>query len=186
LARGSGARSLSGMAPAAGTYRRPLLGLSRSTTTAACVAEGLEPWHDPHNADPAYTRVRVRHDVLPVLERELGPGVAAALARTAALLRADADALDDLARQAFADCRTEDGLDTDRLESLAPAVRSRVLRLAALRAGCPGTDLFAVHLDAVDALVTDWRGQRWVDLPGAVRALRAGARLRFEPSAVAG
>ncbi|MPZ93508.1 MAG: tRNA lysidine(34) synthetase TilS [Propionibacteriales bacterium] len=186
LARGSGARSLSGMPPAAGIYRRPLLGLSRSTTTAACAAQGLEPWHDPHNVDPAYTRVRVRHDVLPVLEHQLGPGVAAALARTAALLRADADALDDLARQALADCRTEDGLDTDRLESLAPAVRSRVLRLAALRAGCPGTDLFAVHLDAVDALVTDWRGQRWVDLPGAVRALRAGARLRFEPSAVAG
>jgi hypoxanthine phosphoribosyltransferase len=94
LARGSGARSLAGIPAADGLVRRPLLGIRRAQTRAACLAEGLEPWDDPTNADPAFARARVRHTVLPVLESELGPGIAEALARTAQLLRADADALD--------------------------------------------------------------------------------------------
>src|SRR5262252_7260377 len=83
LARGSGARSLAGMQADSGRYLRPLLGLRRAETRAACAALGLEPWHDPHNADPGYARVRVRTRLLPALEDELGPGVAEALARTA-------------------------------------------------------------------------------------------------------
>lgn len=94
LGRGSGARSLAGMAVASGSYRRPLLGVDRATTRAACDAERLAPWDDPHNTDPSYTRARVRHDALPALERALGEGVTAALARSADLLRDDADALD--------------------------------------------------------------------------------------------
>jgi tRNA(Ile)-lysidine synthase len=186
LARGSGARSLAGMAGRSGIYRRPLLATSRRTTRDACAAEGLDPWDDPHNEDPAYARVRVRGAVLPVLEQQLGPGVAEALARTASLLRADADALDELARVAAADCAVPGGLDVPALLALAPAVRMRVLHAAARRAGCPGTDLFARHLASVDALLTCWRGQRWIDLPGAVRARRDGGTLRFVPSAVAG
>ena len=98
LTRGSGGRSLAGMRRAFECYRRPLLDLTRAQTEAACRAEGIEFWTDPHNDDPRFTRSRVRSTVLPVLERELGPGVAAALARTADLLREDAAALDELRR----------------------------------------------------------------------------------------
>jgi tRNA(Ile)-lysidine synthase len=101
LARGAGARSLAGMPARRGLLRRPLLGLRRADTLAACAALALEPWHDPTNtpADPAVgpLRSRVRAHVLPVLESALGPGVAQALARTADQLREDADALDALA-----------------------------------------------------------------------------------------
>src|SRR5215472_15332886 len=97
LARGSGARSLAGMAPASGRYLRPLLGLRRAQTRAACAALGLEPWDDPQNADHAYARTRVRERILPLMEELIGPGVTEALARTADQLRADADVLDDLA-----------------------------------------------------------------------------------------
>lgn len=97
LARGSGARSLSGMPPRRGIVRRPLLGLPRSVTVAACEALGLEPWQDPTNADPTQLRARVRTHLLPLLEEGLGPGVAAALARSAHQLREDADVLDVLA-----------------------------------------------------------------------------------------
>jgi tRNA(Ile)-lysidine synthetase-like protein len=122
LARGSGPRSLAGMAPVRGPFRRPLLGLRRADTLAACAALGLEPWHDPTNdADGGPLRSRVRGVVLPLLERELGPGVAEALARTAAQLRADSDALDaqaaDLLVRAAAgnddDGRDDDGHDDD-------------------------------------------------------------------------
>ncbi|MFD2083083.1 tRNA(Ile)-lysidine synthase [Actinopolymorpha cephalotaxi] len=194
LARGSGTRSLAGMSPGgamsrsgAGRYRRPLLGLTRATTEAACTAEGLRFWSDPHNTDPAYTRSRVRHQVLPVLERELGPGVAAALARTGDLLRDDADALDEAADEAYAKCRTPGPaagaaavvLEVEVLAALPAAIRRRVLRRAALAAGSPGTDLTAGHLAALDALVTDWHGQAWVEVPGDVRITRRDGEIRL-------
>lgn len=187
LARGSGARSLSGMAPRQGRYRRPLLDLSREHTRAACAAEGLTPWEDPHNEDPGFARVRVRREVLPVLERELGPGVVESLARTARLLRDDADALDELAEAVRARTRDDDGaLDAPALAREAPAVRRRVLRRTALEAGSPGTELFAVHVDAMDALVADWHGQAGVDLPGGLRMRRQGGSLTIAANPVAG
>ena len=60
LARGSGPRSLRGMPARRGHYRRPLLGVSRATLRAACEAAGLQPWDDPHNADPAFARAEGR------------------------------------------------------------------------------------------------------------------------------
>ncbi len=171
LARGSGARSLSGMAAVRGRYRRPLLDLPRDTVRAA--AAGMATWDDPHNADPAYARSRVRHSALPVLERTLGPGVAAALARSAARLRADADALDDWAARARDEATRDDGLDVAALAALPSAVRTRVLRLAALMAGATASDLSAGHVEALDRLVTGWHGQGPLDLPGGVAAARA-------------
>jgi tRNA(Ile)-lysidine synthase len=183
LVRGSGTRSLSGMAPRDGLWRRPLLGLRRTDTEAVCRAAGLEWWDDPHNADPALTRVRVRTRVLPGLEAELGPGIVTALARTAELARADADLLDALAADLAAAVTDSAGaLDANALAGAPTALRTRVLRRAALAAGCPGTDLTAGHVDAVARLVTDWHGQRGVDLPGGVVARREGGRLRLDRS----
>jgi tRNA(Ile)-lysidine synthase len=189
LARGSGGRSLAGMPARRGCYRRPVLGVSRATMREACQALGFEPWDDPHNTDPAYSRTRVRHQVLPVLEQELGPGIADALARSARQLRADCDALDALARaeaQRLADAGP--GLDAGALAPLPVAIRSRVLRESAIAAGCPAGALTARHIDALDALVTSWRGQRWADLPGGVRGRRQYGRLLLEAatSATAG
>src|SRR5690349_10964370 len=59
LARGSGSRSLAGMPRRRGTFRRPLLGVRRPVTAAACAALGLPAWSDPHNADRRFARVRV-------------------------------------------------------------------------------------------------------------------------------
>jgi tRNA(Ile)-lysidine synthase len=189
LARGSGTRSLSGM-PAvtgpSGRYRRPFLTVDRHITRSACLAQSLPVWDDPHNADPAYTRSRVRHEALPSLEKALGKGVIEALARTAHLSRDDADALDSWAAEAELSVRIDrpgtegwDGceLDTARLYALPPAVRRRVLRRAALAAGAPGGSLSARHIGEIDRLVTSWRGQRAINLPGLVEATRQGGRL---------
>ena len=177
LARGSGARSLAGMAAARGRYLRPLLGLSRAVVRAA--ADGHATWEDPHNADPAFARSRARHDALPALERALGPGVAAALARTADLLRDDADALDEWAARALAAATVDDGLDVAVLAALPAAVRTRVLRRAALAAGSPGSALGAAQVSGLARLVTDWHGQGPLDLPGGVAASRVCGTLAF-------
>ncbi len=151
LARGSGGRSLAGMPARRGPYRRPLLGVRRATTSAACAELGLEPWLDPHNRDVRFTRTRVRHQVLPALEAALGPGVAEALARTASQLRADAECLDDLAFAESAKLRgygsDPAGLDVGWLRALPAAIRTRVLRDAAIMAGCPRGALTAGHVD---------------------------------------
>jgi len=187
LARGSGARSLAGMAERNGRYLRPLLEVSRSQTRAACAAQGLDPWEDPQNADPGYARARVRHRLLPALERELGPGVTEALARSAAQLRVDADFIDSLAQTATerltgGSGRPLTGLSTDAVAALPAAIRSRVLRNAAIAAGCPPGALTAAHVAALEALVTGWRGQRGADLPGGIRGQRRYGKLTFGAS----
>jgi tRNA(Ile)-lysidine synthase len=183
LARGAGARSLAGMAERRGVYRRPLLGIRRAQTISACEELGLDPWQDPHNADSRYARVRVRHQALPALEAALGPGVAEALARTARQLRADADCLDDLAfaesEQLRGSASAPAGIDVPYLAELPEAIRSRVLRAAAVMAGSPAGALTARHVRQVAELVTCWHGQRWADLPGGVRVRRRGGKLWF-------
>jgi len=180
LARGSGARSLAGMPASRGPYRRPLLQVSRATLRAACEALGLRPWDDPHNGDPAYARARVRHAALPALEAALGPGITEALARSARQLRADAEVLDDLAAREAGLVRDPDGAwPATRLAALPAALRTRVLRLAAIAAGCPPGALAERHIEALDRLVTSWRGQRGTDLPGGVRGTRRCGKLLF-------
>ncbi|MFE9244216.1 tRNA lysidine(34) synthetase TilS [Nocardiopsis sp. NPDC006938] len=180
LARGSGARSLAGMAPRTGAYLRPLLDLDRATVREACSLMGLSPWEDPHNHDPRFARSRVRHEALPALEAALGPGIAAALARTATLLRADADTLDALAADLHGRAREGGpGLAVGVLEGAGPALRTRVLRRAALESGCPASALNARHVRELDRLVTAWRGQAHIDLPGGVRGRRDAGRIVF-------
>jgi tRNA(Ile)-lysidine synthase len=175
LARGSGPRSLAGMAPRTERLVRPLLGLRRRVTEQACAELALEPWSDPHNDDPRFARVRVRRTVLPTLEAELGPGAAEALARTAALAREDADLLDALA--ADADPGT-DVLEAAALLDHPAALRTRVIRRWLLRHGA--AEVTASHVAAVEALVTRWHGQREIHLPG-VRVTRQDGSLHCRP-----
>ena len=169
LGRGSGPRSIAGMRTHDHPWGRPLLDVPRATTVAACAQLGLTPWADPHNTDPAFTRVRLRHEVLPLLDDVLAGGVAAALARTAAQLREDVDALD-----ALAAALDWDG-DVAELSGHPAALRRRVLRKWLLASGV--RELTDAHLRAVDDLIGRWRGQGGVWLPGGLEANRAHGRL---------
>ncbi|WP_157416948.1 tRNA lysidine(34) synthetase TilS [Nocardioides sp. Iso805N] len=205
LARGSGGRSIAGMRHSFNrgsvVFLRPLLDVTREQTEATCRHEGIDFWVDPHNADPRFLRARVRHDVLPVLERELGPGVAATLARTAEQLRPDMEFLDDFAVRLFGEAREviddepTGGLGVrvriDVVEPMGWSMRTRVARLAALEAGCPGDELFAVHINAVADLLLSGAGRRQIQLPGHITAYQDTSVLAFRrtgegPSATAG
>ncbi len=173
LARGSGARSLSGMRAKEGIYRRPFLGIQREIVRNE-VSE-LDIFEDPHNSDLKFSRVRVRNLVLPLMETELGPGITQALARSADLLRDDADALDALARFEI----TRVGHDVNLLGALPRAIRTRVIRQLAITNGCAINDLTRDHVLAIDALLTNWHGQGALNLPGAVSVERRHDRLTF-------
>ncbi|WP_345155676.1 tRNA lysidine(34) synthetase TilS [Micromonospora maritima] len=182
LARGAGPRGLSGMPERRDLdgvpLLRPLLDVARDETRSACAALGLDPWTDPHNTDPAYARARVRAEALPALVDALGPGVVANLARTARLLAADTAALDALADAALVDVRAGgDGLSVDGLAALPAAVRTRVLHAWARELGAAPAALSHRHVAALDALVTGWRGQGPVHLPGGRLVHRRAGRL---------
>jgi tRNA(Ile)-lysidine synthase len=170
LGRGSGARSLAGMRSHDPPWYRPLLGLRRATTHAACAALGLTPWQDPHNADRRFVRTRLRTEVLPLLEEVLGGGVAEALARTAVALREDTATLDDIAAATLAGLDTDAGLDTSRLMDLPAAIRRRVIRGWLLAGG--GCGLTDKQIRAVERLVTAWRGQGGVAVGSSLRHQR--------------
>jgi len=176
LARGSGTRSLSGMAAKNGLYVRPMLSLSRETSEQVCIENNLEFWSDPQNQSLEFTRVKVRNVVLPVLEENLGPGVSDALARSAAIFRDDADALDAIAELECESLNLAD-LECKVLEKMPRAIRSRILRRAIYAAGAPSGAISAAHLAFVEALVTAWHGQGEVSLPGGVKVARISGRL---------
>ncbi len=180
LARGSGGSSLQGMAREAGLYRRPLLGIRRAVTIQACVDAGLVPWNDPHNDDPAYTRVRVRNTVLPVLEAELGPGVAEALARTAEQLREDEEAfatmIDEVAEELAEFIDGGIAVPVGALAANPAALRQRIIRFVVQSEF--GVSLSRAHTLEIARLVTDWHGQGPLDVPG-VEVVRADGRIEF-------
>ncbi|MFT4260270.1 tRNA lysidine(34) synthetase TilS [Microbacterium sp.] len=185
LARGSGATSLQGMAPVREDedgvrWVRPLLGVRRERTRAFCAASALEVWEDPHNADDRFARVRVRRSVLPVLEAELGPGIAEALARTAEQLREDAEAFDEMIHETIEDIveHAEAGISVSAaaLAANPAALRNRIIRLVASSEF--GAALTRTQTLEVARLVTDWSGQGPIDLPGC-SAARVGGRVVF-------
>jgi tRNA(Ile)-lysidine synthase len=183
LTRGSGARSLAGMRPGFDRFRRPLLHVTRTDTETACTVEGIEWWTDPNNSDPRFTRSRVRTTVMPMLEEELGPGVAEALARTADLLREDADALDRETGRQLERLHTDDGLPIAELAGLDAAIRHRVIRSAAVGAGAIAAELSRGHVLAVAAMALGPDGGKQIQLPGHVTAYRTTGHLRFRRTA---
>lgn len=175
LGRGSGPRSIAGMASDDPPWGRPLLDVRRAQTHAACSALGLHPHHDPHNDDPSFTRVRLRHEVLPLLEDVLAGGVAAALARTAAQLREDAAVLDAQAHELLRRVRDGSELDADELQAHPGALRRRVLRTWLTAHGA--TALTDAQLRWCDALLGAWRGQGGVHVGGGLVVSRRRGRL---------
>ncbi len=185
LARGSGTRSLAGMAPRRGERMlgvpadaevvRPLLGLRRSVLREACADWGIRVWDDPANTDSRFRRSAVRAHAIPALVGVFGDTVVEALARTAGLARADADALDTLAGAAAAAALDGGRLRVEAIDRLPEALRSRVVRSWLDAAGCP--EVHRRHVAAVLELVDDWRGQGPLHLPGGVRVRRSGGLL---------
>ncbi|WP_415395487.1 tRNA lysidine(34) synthetase TilS [Rhodococcus globerulus] len=164
LSRGSGGRSIQGMQAFDDPWGRPLLGVRRGVTRAACEDLAITPWEDPHNTDDEFTRVRLRHEALPLLEEILAGGVAEALARTATQLREDGQVLDALAGAVLLRVVVDGEVEVDTLAESAGAIRRRVLRSWLLGSGAKA--LTDKQLRAIDALIADWRGQGGVAIGG--------------------
>jgi tRNA(Ile)-lysidine synthase len=204
LLRGSGAEGLAGMAPertlAVGgrvLLRRPLLTWARRADTEGyCRERGVEFRSDAMNEDERFARVRVRRQLMPLLET-FNPRAAEALARAAALLREDSAALDGLAAALLEEARAEAGacegeektlmqaegfpLKVEALARAAPAFMRRALRLWLAGARGDLRRLSRAHLHGVERLLEGERGGRVAELPGGSRVERRRGLLHFRP-----
>jgi tRNA(Ile)-lysidine synthase len=165
LLRGAGLDGLAGIRP---DRRRPLLGLRRSETSAVCAEAGLTPVDDPSNADPAFRRNRVRHELLPLLDAIAERDVAEVVARQAGHLRDDADLLAELAAAL-------DPTDARALAAAPVALARRAVRAWLQRDHPPD----AATVERVLAVA---RGaSKATDVGGGHRVVRSSGRLRLQP-----
>lgn len=171
LFRGGGLSSVAGIDPVSGPFIRPLIETSRAEVEAFCRAKRLRPREDPTNSDTRMLRNAIRHRVLPALEKASGRDVRPTLARTAALLRLDAEELDRQAAQASSELveETPEGVQVPAtaLVTLPAAIGGRVARAALHRARIASTS------DDVDAILDLARGR-----PGRRRNLTGGTTAR--------
>lgn len=170
LARGSGPKSIAGMREERGFYIRPLLGIRKETLLQMCADEGLEPWHDPHNSDPMFLRVKIRSEVIPYLEKNLSPGIIEALARTAAIIDEDAAALEEQIAEQIEDIVeiAEGGISISAqwLRANPVAIRHRTIRMVVQAEF--GVSLSRERTLAVAALLDSVGEPKLVELPGVV------------------
>jgi tRNA(Ile)-lysidine synthase len=134
LIRGAGPRGLSAIAPARRRICRPLIELRRDAVREWLDARGFPFRVDPSNADPTFTRNRVRHRLLPLLKAEFSPAIVGVLAREAAIARDDEDHLQgeaiEVARSVVLASEHDVAVDAAALRCLHPAIASRVARIA--------------------------------------------------------
>jgi tRNA(Ile)-lysidine synthase len=170
LARGSGLSALAGMDAfdPARAIARPLLGLTRDSLRQASLDQGIEFWDDPHNEDTQYLRVRARK-LLAVIESELGPGIAKSLSRTANQVAEVEEVLTAMAAELVGEAKHSGTAQSVSysiavLDTQPTAVRTKALHMIASRAGAKA--ISSVQIEAIDALITNWHGQKSAALSG--------------------
>ena len=157
----------SGMAQRNGKIVRPFLHIRRADTVGACEELGLEVWHDPMNSDPAYRRVAMRQSIIPALSDLLGGDAVPALAATANRIAADQALIEQLANLTPTTSCVE-------LEGDAGPVRRRRLAIWLLD---EGVRVQGDQLAAIEALVTNWRGQGPIAVGGGRSVARIDGKL---------
>jgi tRNA(Ile)-lysidine synthase len=186
LMRGAGLTGLAGIYPRRGRVIRPALECTRAELREYLRSRG-ESWvEDETNDDLDNPRNRVRHRVLPELDRAAGGATRPAIARAAGLIREDAEWLDQTAAERFAAVvtRTPDGLAIDAagLTAAPPPIVRRVL-LKALRQMAPDREIGLDHVETATALLGS--GEGGVDVPGSRMELRRGKLVLIQQKVLA-
>ncbi|HXW84919.1 MAG TPA: tRNA lysidine(34) synthetase TilS, partial [Candidatus Binataceae bacterium] len=181
LLRGAGLAGLGAMSERGpGRVVRPLLSLRRRDILAYLGELGAEFMEDSSNASRAPLRNRIRHDLLPLLEREYAPGVSPRLAGLASELRRVNDFVAREARRELGRVRLADGaLNLERLGALDPALRGPVLRAALVEDAGSLRRFGRVHVDALLRLCLECPPSGELILPGGVHARRDYDRLQI-------
>lgn len=189
IARGTGLKGLCGIRPVRGRWIRPLLDLDRDQIEKFLTEQGTDWCTDATNEEDAYTRNRIRHNILPALKRQVNEGVVRHLEELSVQAQEVWEYLEKGTNEAWKRCveiqepecaeKTEDRqdrcrcllIDGEHLKQEMPAVRKLLIRECLASVLGSEKDIGSVHMQAVLELFGRQSG-RQLDLPGNVSAVR--------------
>ena len=183
LMRGSGPLGLSGIAPVRdGKIIRPLMRLKRSEIIDYIVEKKLPFVTDASNTDLSFTRNRIRHHLIPELEKSYNSAIIETLNRLATIMRAEDHWFENSLSKDFSNCISVKGrdavsIDLDQLEGLADAARRRIIRKAILSVKKDLRRITLAHIDAVLTLIDKSPGMGCLNLPDGIRVVLKAADL---------
>lgn len=190
LLRGSGSRGLSAMRPRRGDVIRPLLCLNRAEILQYCGEALLLPRHDASNDEPKFCRNRLRHELIPLLQREFNPSLTDVLCRTADVLADEQQFLREHVEENLASwsVRTDRGyrLDGVIFSGLAVALQREVLRNLLEKIRGDHRRIEFVHVEQIRTLFLQEHGSRRLDLPDNCQARKSYQELYLETLANSG
>jgi len=185
LLRGTGPRGLAGIPPIRGRIIRPMIGVTREAVEQYCESQQLSYRIDESNRDVAFTRNRIRHEVLPVLER-IQPALVSNLSRLAEIMRAEDDLMSEQANNALRGVASqrpgEVGILLSLFGALAPALQRRVIRAAIAKVKGDELDIELERVEALLQLALGGRTGALVELPGGLRAERTYGEVVIAPA----
>ncbi|MDH4179018.1 MAG: tRNA lysidine(34) synthetase TilS [Armatimonadota bacterium] len=185
LLRGTGPRGLAGIPPVRGRIIRPLLGVTREAVQHYCDSQQLPYRIDASNRDVAFARNRVRHELMPVLER-FQPTLVSTLSRLAEIMRAEDDLLSEQADNALRGVASqrpgEVGILLSLFGALPSALQRRVIRAAIAKVKGDELDIELERVDALLHLALEGRTGALVELPGGLRAERTYGEVVIAPA----
>jgi tRNA(Ile)-lysidine synthase len=188
LLRGSGPLGLSGIAPTrGGKIVRPLIDLKHSEIVDYTVEKKLSFVTDKSNADLSFTRNRIRHHLIPELEKTYNPAIIKALNRLGTIMRAEDHWVENILSKDFNKCISVKGPDTVcidlvQLEGLAAAAGRRIIRRAILAVKLDLRRITLAHIDAVLTLIDKSPGEGCLNLPDGIRVVLKSAELTIHNS----
>ncbi len=159
---------------------RPMLEITRVEVIEHCERYQLKFRDDSSNASSEFTRNRIRHEVLPLLQT-LNPDFGSTLIRTAFQLNEDDEHLQSEAARWVEELAEDGALNFKRLSKLHAAVRRRVVRLWIAQTRGDLRRISTVHLTAIDNLIIRGESGRYVELPGGWRVYRRRDQLKLQP-----
>jgi len=175
LLRGSGPLGLSGIVPVRdGKIIRPLINLKRYDIIEYITEKKIHFVIDASNADLSFRRNRIRHHLIPELEKSYNSGIIETLNRLGTIMRAEDQWFENMLAEEFNQCVTIKGpeavsLDLGRFKDLATAAKRRIMRKAILSVKKDLRRITLLHIDDVLALIDKSPGVGCLNLPAEIQ-----------------
>ncbi|MDI3547992.1 MAG: tRNA(Ile)-lysidine synthase [Halanaerobiales bacterium] len=189
LVRGTGLKGLTGIDPLTEINNleiiHPLLDISRKDIEKYCHIRGLQPRYDPTNEETLYTRNKIRHKVIPYLEKEINPGLKEVIARMAEIIREEDCFLRELAKRNLEEVLIEKRgnkivLSLSGLKEIPRVIRRRIFRMVISTLKGDHVDLYSYHYQAIDDLILTGSTGKMIDLKDNLKVKRLYDQLIFD------
>lgn len=188
LFRGTGLKGLSGIDPVNEMkgiiFIHPLLNIFRQEIEEYCQARSLNPRYDPSNEKTIYTRNKIRHNIIPYIEKEINPGLKDVMYQMSNIVREEHEFLNQQAEMKLAEVVVEQDnlkivLSLPGLKEISGVLRRRIIQKVVYRLKEKSVDLYYEHFRAVQELIFYSNTGKKLDLPDDIKVKRSYDKLIF-------